>query len=117
VEQENAAVSSEVELKDPARYSLAQPLPTRPGQFPWTTFAANLLGCLLIGVLTVLITEVFSARRLVRPFLGVGVLGGFTTFSTYAVDIRGRSPTPRAIASRVNSTVSCCPAVFQSSSW
>jgi CrcB protein len=37
----------------------------------------------------VLITEVWSAHRLVRPFLGVGILGGFTTFSTYAVEIRG----------------------------
>lgn len=72
-----------------ARYGLTQALPTRPGGFPWATFATNLLGCLLIGVLMVLITEVFSAHRLVRPFLGVGVLGGFTTFSTYAVDIRG----------------------------
>lgn len=32
----------------------------------------------------VLITEAWTAHRLVRPFLGVGVLGGFTTFSTYA---------------------------------
>ncbi|GAA1676534.1 hypothetical protein GCM10009733_086790 [Nonomuraea maheshkhaliensis] len=45
-------------------------------------------GCLLIGVLMVLITEARPAHRLVRPFLGVGVLGGYTTFSTYAVDVR-----------------------------
>jgi CrcB protein len=36
----------------------------------------------------VLITEVWSAHRLLRPFLGVGVLGGYTTFSTYAVDVQ-----------------------------
>jgi fluoride exporter len=71
-----------------ARYGLALLLPTRPGQFPWGTFVINTLGCLLIGVLMVLITEVWSAHRLVRPFLGVGVLGGFTTFSTYALEIR-----------------------------
>ena len=69
-----------------ARYGLAQLLPTPPGGFPWATFVTNMLGCLLIGVLMVLITEVRSAHRLVRPFLGVGVLGGFTTFSTYAVE-------------------------------
>jgi CrcB protein len=35
----------------------------------------------------VLLTEVWAGRRLLRPFLGVGVLGGFTTFSAYAVEI------------------------------
>ncbi len=35
----------------------------------------------------VVISEVWAAHRLVRPFFGTGVLGGFTTFSTYAVDI------------------------------
>jgi CrcB protein len=34
----------------------------------------------------VLITEVWAAHRLLRPFLGTGVLGGYTTFSTYTVD-------------------------------
>jgi fluoride exporter len=71
-----------------ARYGLSRALPTLPGRFPWGTFTINVLGCLLIGVLMVLITEVWSAHRLVRPFLGVGVLGGFTTFSTYAVEIQ-----------------------------
>jgi fluoride exporter len=72
-----------------ARYGLAHWLPTAPGHFPWATFVTNVLGCLLIGVLMVVITEVRTAHRLVRPFLGVGVLGGFTTFSTYAVEIHG----------------------------
>lgn len=71
-----------------ARYGLGQLWPTLPGGFPWATFVVNGLGCLLIGVLMVLITELWPAHRLARPFLGVGVLGGFTTFSTYAVDIR-----------------------------
>ena len=55
---------------------------------PWATLVTNVSGCLLIGVLMVLISEVWSAHRLLRPFLGVGVLGGYTTFSTYAVDIQ-----------------------------
>lgn len=71
-----------------ARYGLSQMLPPHPGRFPWATFLTNVIGCLLIGVLMVLITEVWSAHRLVRPFLGVGFLGGFTTFSTYAVETR-----------------------------
>jgi CrcB protein len=72
-----------------ARYGLTELLPILPGHFPWATFVTNVAGCFLIGVLMVLITDVWSAHRLVRPFVGVGVLGGFTTFSTYAVEIRG----------------------------
>src|SRR3954469_15294743 len=71
-----------------ARYGLLVALPHRADQFPWATFVTNVTGGLLIGVLMVLITEVWSAHRLVRPFLGVGVLGGFTTFSTYTVDVQ-----------------------------
>jgi CrcB protein len=71
-----------------ARYGLAVAWPHRTGRFPWATFITNVSGCLLIGVLMVLITEVWVAHRLLRPFLGVGVLGGYTTFSTYAVDVQ-----------------------------
>jgi CrcB protein len=71
-----------------ARYALSVAWPQRAGEFPWATFAANVGGCLLIGVLMVLVTEVWTGSRLLRPFLGVGVLGGFTTFSTYAVDVQ-----------------------------
>lgn len=69
-----------------SRYGLALLWPHQGTGFPLATFTANVLGCLLIGVLMVFITEVFVVHRLVRPFLGVGVLGGFTTFSTYAVE-------------------------------
>jgi fluoride exporter len=62
-------------------------VPHSPGGFPWATFDVNVCGCLLIGVLMVYAAEV-RPHRLVRPFLGVGVLGGFTTFSTQAVDAR-----------------------------
>lgn len=70
-----------------ARHGAALLWPTRPDHFPWTTLGVNLAGCALMGVLMACITERRSAHRLVRPFLGTGVLGGFTTFSTYAVDI------------------------------
>ncbi|MDX3236883.1 CrcB family protein [Streptomyces sp. ME03-5709C] len=72
-----------------ARYGASLLWPTAPGAFPWTTFGVNALGCAVIGVFMVVITEMWSAHRLVRPFFGTGVLGGFTTFSTYAVDVHG----------------------------
>ena len=69
-----------------ARYGLALALPPVPGHFPLATFLTNVIGGLLIGVLIVLLTETFTAHPLLRPLLVTGVLGGFTTFSTYAVD-------------------------------
>jgi CrcB protein len=71
-----------------ARYGIQLGLPHRPDGFPWSTFLVNITGCLLIGALMVLIVEVWTGPPLLRPFLGVGVLGGYTTFSTYALDIQ-----------------------------
>lgn len=71
-----------------ARYGASLLWPTAGGGFPWTTLVVNAVGCALIGVFMVVISDVWAAHRLVRPFFGTGVLGGFTTFSTYAVDIQ-----------------------------
>ncbi|MGW0803943.1 fluoride efflux transporter CrcB [Nonomuraea sp. NPDC002799] len=71
-----------------ARHGVQTVLPAGPADFPWGTFWVNVSGCLLIGILMVAVTEVWRAHRLVRPFLGVGVLGGYTTFSAYAVEIQ-----------------------------
>ncbi len=70
-----------------ARYGAALIWPTPVAGFPWTTLVVNVSGCALIGVFMVVITDVWTAHRLIRPFVGTGILGGFTTFSTYAVDI------------------------------
>ncbi|WP_330336832.1 fluoride efflux transporter CrcB [Streptomyces sp. NBC_00557] len=71
-----------------ARYEASLLWHTGPDAFPWTTLAVNTVGCAVIGVFMVIISDVWAAHRLVRPFFGTGVLGGFTTFSTYAVDIQ-----------------------------
>jgi CrcB protein len=71
-----------------ARYGLALALPHRAGHWPWATLLTNLLGSLLIGALMAALARAARPHQLVRPFLGVGILGGFTTFSTYAVDLR-----------------------------
>jgi fluoride exporter len=69
-----------------ARHGVSLAAPTAPGGLPWSTLIVNTSGCVGIGVVMVLIVEAHQAHRLVRPFLGVGVLGGYTTFSTYTVD-------------------------------
>jgi CrcB protein len=71
-----------------ARYGLALALPHHPGSWPWATLLTNLSGSLLIGVLMAVLARAAHPSQLARPFLGVGILGGFTTFSTYAVDLR-----------------------------
>jgi fluoride exporter len=60
----------------------------RQGSFPWATFIENITGSFALGVLMVFVLDVWAPSRYVRPFVGVGVLGGFTTFSTYALDTR-----------------------------
>lgn len=70
-----------------ARYGAGRLWPTGEHGLPWTTLGVNAVGCLLIGALMVAVVEVGGAHPLLRPFVGVGVLGGFTTFSTYAVDV------------------------------
>jgi len=71
-----------------ARYGLQEAFPHPVTGLALATLGINVSGCLLIGILMALITHVWTGRPLLRPFLGVGVLGGFTTFSTYVVDIQ-----------------------------
>ncbi|WP_308253034.1 fluoride efflux transporter CrcB [Pseudonocardia sp. ICBG601] len=69
------------------RYGVGVALPHAPTQWPWSTLLINVSGCVLIGALMAVITELVEAHPLVRPLLGIGVLGGYTTFSTYAADV------------------------------
>lgn len=69
-----------------ARYGLGVLIPHAGTAWPASTVLTNVTGCFLIGVLMVTITELVEAHRLTRPLLGVGVLGGYTTFSTYTTD-------------------------------
>ncbi|MFT3789137.1 MAG: fluoride efflux transporter CrcB [Tepidisphaeraceae bacterium] len=55
--------------------------------FPWATLVVNLVGCLMIGVLTAAVIERWPGHAsTLRPLLIVGVLGGFTTFSSFALE-------------------------------
>lgn len=72
-----------------ARYLLGvQAMRSLGGGWPYGTFAANILGGLLMGVLAgVLALRGGADQEKWRVLLGVGVLGGFTTFSAYSLDV------------------------------
>jgi len=76
-------------LGSAARYGLTVLWPHVPEGVPWATLFTNLSGCLLIGLLMGLISTATAPHRLAAPFLGTGLLGGYTTFSTYAVESHG----------------------------
>ena len=55
--------------------------------FPWGTFTVNIIGCFLIGCLMYLIENRLVVSDQMRLFLGIGVLGAFTTFATFSQEI------------------------------
>jgi fluoride exporter len=78
------------------RVALAEWFPTHPGGLPWTTLTENVVGAFVLGVLL----GALAARRALAPraraLLGAGVLGSFTTYSTFAVEtvaLLDRAPT------------------------
>ncbi len=69
------------------RYGLSRALPVNLGGWPWLTFAANLIGGLAMGLLAAWLVRGDNAAEPLRLFLGVGVLGGFTTFSAFSLEM------------------------------
>src|SRR5690349_2955050 len=69
-----------------ARYGLARAMPVEPGRFPWATFVTNVSGSFVLGLLLVLLVEHGIGGRYARPFVATGVLGAYTTMSTFAVE-------------------------------
>ncbi|MEU3017824.1 MULTISPECIES: CrcB family protein [unclassified Nocardiopsis] len=82
-----AAVSAGGALGALTRHTLDALWPPASSGVSWTILAVNVTGCLLIGLLMELIVHRWPGNRLVRPFWGVGFLGGYTTFSAYAADV------------------------------
>lgn len=56
------------------------------GKFPYGTLMVNIVGCFLIGFFLTLGYERFAWRPELRLFIAVGMLGGFTTFSTFSFE-------------------------------
>ncbi len=69
-----------------ARYLLELLWVSAPGHFPWPTFVVNTSGSLLLGVLLTQIVEKGGSPRYLRPFACVGLLGSWTTMSTFALE-------------------------------
>ena len=69
-----------------ARYELDARHPIAPGHFPWVTLLINLSGSFAIGLLVPLTEFVTPRAPLARALLIVGFLGGWTTYSTLAVE-------------------------------
>ena len=70
-----------------ARYLLAGQVTRLLGsQFPWGILVVNVVGSFAMGVLIELMARFWSASPEARAFLAVGVLGGFTTFSSFSLD-------------------------------
>lgn len=103
-----------------ARYGLSHALPTRGG-WPLGTLAENVLGAFLLGLLLQLLLRrghETRRRRWLRLTLGTGVLGGFTTYSAFAFELRGLLAAGRvgiaaayATASVAGGTLACVAGV------
>lgn len=69
------------------RWGVESVLPASPGALPVGTLLVNVVGSAVLGALVVLLGRSASVAAPHRAFLTTGLLGGFTTFSTYAVQV------------------------------
>jgi CrcB protein len=72
-----------------ARAGLVEALPVAPGQWPWATFAVNVVGAFVLGYVATRLMERLPLSAYRRPFLGTGFCGALTTFSTMQVELLG----------------------------
>jgi fluoride exporter len=69
-----------------ARFALGNAVAARWGTvFPWSTLTVNIIGCLAMGMLAAWLARSGTGET-IRLLLGIGLLGGFTTFSAFSLD-------------------------------
>jgi fluoride exporter len=70
-----------------ARVGVAEGLPTTVGEWPWATFAVNIMGAAMLGYFVTRLQERLPVSTLRRPLLATGLCGAFTTFSTVQIEL------------------------------
>ena len=80
-------------------------------EFPWTTLTINIVGSFILGVFVALSALVWSPSATLIAFLVIGVLGGFTTFSAFSMDVMLLAERGRLETALLNSLASLSLAV------
>jgi fluoride exporter len=85
--RELAAVFAGGAVGTTARAALADAWAVTPAHWPWATFAVNVVGAFLLGLFSTRLQERLPLSAYRRPFLGTGICGGLTTFSTVEIEL------------------------------
>ncbi len=89
-----------------ARAGIIELLPHAPGEWPWATLAVNLAGAFALGYFTTRLQERLPLSAYRRPFLGTGLCGALTTFSTMQLELLDMLDAHRAGLAALYATVS-----------
>lgn len=94
------------------RYGAGLLIAPSEGTFPWSTFLVNVIGSFMLGALVGITVHTDSVSRQAMLLLGTGLCGGFTTYSTFAVEstLFAQNGQSSMLAIYVGATVVCCTA-------